>query len=230
MKNLCIIPARGGSKRIPRKNIKNFLGKPIIAYSIEAALNSGLFDEVIVSTDDKEIADVAIKYGASVPFLRSARTSNDEATMEDVIEEVILKYQEINRLFDNFCCMLATAPFITSILLSDSYNIFTLSNGDSLVPCIRFSYPVQRCLRIKDGFLSMREPEHIHSRSQDLEPMFHDSGLFYWMKNDVFLKEKEIFCKKACLFEIEESKCQDIDTNEDWKIAEMKYKILNGLV
>lgn len=230
MKNLCIIPARGGSKRIPRKNVKPFLGKPMLAYSIEAALATGLFDEVMVSTDDEEIANVARQYGAKVPFMRSAETANDKATMEDVIEEVIIKYQELDKLFDNFCCILATAPFITSTLLLESYKKYSSSNGDSLVPCIRFSYPVQRCLRVKNGFLAMREPEHIHSRSQDLEPMFHDSGLFYWMKNDVFMEEKEIFCEKACLFEIEESKCQDIDTEEDWKIAEMKYKILNGLV
>lgn len=230
MKNLCIIPARGGSKRIPRKNVKPFLGKPMLVYSIEAALATGLFDEVMVSTDDEEIANVARQYGAKVPFMRSAESANDKSTMEDVIEEVIIKYQELDKLFDNFCCILATAPFITSTLLVESYDTFSSSNGDSLVPCIRFSYPVQRCLRVKNGFLAMREPAHIHSRSQDLEPMFHDSGLFYWMKNDVFMKEKEIFCEKACLFEIEESKCQDIDTEEDWKIAEMKYKILNGLV
>lgn len=230
MKNLAIIPARGGSKRIPRKNVKSFLGKPMLAYSIEAALATGLFDEVMVSTDDEEIAEVARMYGAKVPFMRSAETSNDNATMEDVIEEVILKYLKVGQAYDNFCCLLATAPFITSELLSESYHTYKESEGDSLVPCIRFSYPVQRCLRVKGSFLCMREPEYIHSRSQDLEPMYHDSGLFYWMKTDIFLEEKEIFCEKACLFEIEESKCQDIDTEEDWKIAEIKYKILNELI
>lgn len=230
MKNLAIIPARGGSKRIPRKNIKSFLGKPMIAYSIEAALTTGLFDEVMVSTDDEEIAEISRQYGAKVPFMRTAKTANDNATMEDVIEEVILKYRHLNQEFHSFCCLLATAPFITSKLLSESYRAFMKFEGDSLVPCVRFSYPVQRCLRVTDNYLRMREPEYIHSRSQDLEPMYHDSGQFYWMKTDIFLKEKEIFCEKACLYEIEESKCQDIDTEEDWKIAEIKYKILNGLV
>lgn len=229
-RNIAIIPARGGSKRIPRKNIKDFLGRPIIAYSIDAALRSGLFDEVMVSTDDEEIAEVARQYGASVPFMRSAETSNDTATMEDVIEEVLMQYSLLGIEFDNFCCLLATAPFVSSEILKDSYFKFLSSDSDSLVPCLRFSYPVQRCLCVKHNYLYMREPQYLHSRSQDLEPMYHDSGLFYWMKTNVFEKVKEIFCSKACLYELPESRAQDIDTDEDWIMAEIKYRILYEFV
>lgn len=228
MKNICIIPARGGSKRIPRKNIKEFLGKPIIAYSIEAALKSGLFDEVMVSTDDEEIAAIAKQYGAKVPFLRSAETANDFATMEDVIEEVLLRYKVDGMTYDHICCILSTAPFLTANSVSESFKTFEKSGMKSLVPVLRFSYPVQRCLRCVDGCLMMREPEHIHSRSQDLEPMYHDAGLFYWMKYEDFLAEKEFFSSATAMYELPEIEVQDIDTMEDWKIAEMKYKILHA--
>ena len=143
MKNLCIIPARGGSKRIPRKNIKPFMGKPIMAYSIEAALKSGLFDEVMVSTDDEEFAEVARQYGASVPFLRSENTSNDYAGLSDVIDEVVVTYKERGVLFDNYCCLLSTAPFVNSNLLKQSFELFVEKKFDTLRPLVRFDYPIQ---------------------------------------------------------------------------------------
>lgn len=226
MKNIAIIPARGGSKRIPRKNIKPFMGKPIIAYSIEAALQSGLFDEVMVSTDDEEIAEVARQYGAQVPFLRSAETANDYATMENVIEEVIRTYQLKSMEFDTFCCLFSTAPFLTSESLKKSFTIFQEHSCDSLIPVLRFSYPIQRALHLKESFLFMREPEYIHSRSQDLEPMYHDAGLFYWMKIPEFLLKKEILCDQTAMYELSELEVQDIDTEDDWKLAELKYRIL----
>ena len=173
MKNLAIIPARGGSKRIPRKNIKPFMGKPIIAYSIEAALQSGIFDEVMVSTDDEEIAEVAKQYGANVPFMRSKKNSDDHATMEDVIEEVLNEYCCQNKSFDSFCCILSTAPFLRSMSLINSHIKFLDGQYDSLFPVLRFTYPIQRALRQVDGRIVMREPQYIHSRSQDLEPMYH---------------------------------------------------------
>lgn len=145
MKNLAIIPARGGSKRIPRKNIKPFMGKPIIAYSIEAALQSGIFDEVMVSTDDEEIAEVAKQYGANVPFMRSKKNSDDHATMEDVIEEVLNEYCCQNKSFDSFCCILSTAPFLRSMSLINSHIKFLDGQYDSLFPVLRFTYPIQRC-------------------------------------------------------------------------------------
>ena len=226
MKNIAIIPARGGSKRIPRKNIKPFMGKPIIAYSIEAALQSGLFDEVMVSTDDEEIAAVARQYGASVPFFRSAKTANDYATMENVIEEVLNCYRERGISFDAFCCVFSTAPFLKSQSLVNSYNIFENNAYDALMPVLSFSYPIQRALFLENSRLLMREPEHIHTRSQDLQPMYHDAGLFYWMKVDKFYETKEILCDNTGMIELSEVEAQDIDTEEDWKLAELKYQIL----
>ncbi len=228
MKNIAIIPARGGSKRIPRKNIKPFMGKPIIAYSIEAALQCGLFDEVMVSTDDEEIAEVAKKYGAKVPFMRSAETANDYATMENVIEEVLQNYQKKGKIFESFCCILSTAPFLSKKSLQESFRIFTTDAYDSLMPVLAFSYPIQRALKSENSRLIMREPEHIHTRSQDLEPMYHDAGLYYWMKIDRFLEVKEIFCANTGMIVLSESEVQDIDTEEDWKMAEMKYRLYHN--
>lgn len=226
MKNLAIIPARGGSKRIPRKNIKPFMGKPIIAYSIEAALQSGIFDEVMVSTDDEEIAEIAKQYGANVPFMRSKKNSDDHATMEDVIEEVLNEYYCQNKSFDSFCCILSTAPFLRSMSLINSHIKFLGGQYDSLFPVLRFTYPIQRALRQVDGKIVMREPQYIHSRSQDLEPMYHDSGLFYWMTVSKFMEVKEIFCDNSGMIELSDLEVQDIDTYEDWRMAEIKYQML----
>lgn len=226
MKNLAIIPARGGSKRIPRKNIKPFMGKPIIAYSIEAALQSGIFDEVMVSTDDEEIAEMAKQYGANVPFMRSKKNSDDHATMEDVIEEVLNEYYCQNKSFDSFCCILSTAPFLRSMSLINSHIKLLDGQYDSLFPVLRFTYPIQRALRQIDGKIVMREPQYIHSRSQDLEPMYHDSGLFYWMTVSKFMEVKEIFCDNSGMIELSDLEVQDIDTYEDWRMAEIKYQML----
>lgn len=228
MNNLCIIPARGGSKRIPRKNIKDFLGKPIIAYSIEAALKSGLFEEVMVSTDDEEIAEIAGKFGASIPFMRSAKASDDYATTEDVIYEVLEEYKKRGNKFINFCCILSTAPFLRVDFLLESYTQFEKGSFDSLFPAIRYSYPIQRALKVVDGKIKMKEIEFIHTRSQDLEPMFHDSGLLYWMKVKEFNNSRELFCENTGMIEISELEAHDIDNDDDWKVAEFKYKLLKG--
>ena len=155
MGNICIIPARGGSKRIPRKNIKEFLGKPIIAYSIKAAIDSGLFDEVMVSTDNLEIADIAKKYGAKVPFMRSAKNSDDFATTFDVIEEVIQSYRSQNKDFENICCVYSCAPFVTSKILLKAYNQLIEKKFDSVFPIISYSFPIQRALKVDQGKVSM---------------------------------------------------------------------------
>jgi len=225
MKKIAIIPARGGSKRIPRKNIKDFLGKPIIAYSIEAAIQSELFDEVMVSTDDQEIAEISMKYGANVPFFRSKKNSNDMASTADVIKEVIEEYQKINKKFDYLCCIYPTAPFISSQKLQKSYSMLRRKKADSVIPVVAFSYPVQRSLQIKDGVLSFICTENIIKRSQDLKPAYHDAGQFYWCDTNSFIKYKQIFMPKSLPFVLSESEVQDIDNEEDWKIAEMKYKI-----
>lgn len=224
MKNLAIIPARGGSKRIPRKNIKDFLGKPIIAYSIETALNSGLFDEVMVSTDDEEIAAVALQYGASVPFMRSEKTANDVATLSDVVEEVKNVYERENTFFDNICCILSTAAFVTPDMLRKGFDFLVGTKADSVRPIVRFGYPIQRAFRMDEkGAVSMFYPEFAQARSQDLAPAYHDAGMFYWMKADKGLKGQNKYG-----FEIAEMECQDIDNEKDWEIAEMKYTLLNG--
>lgn len=226
-KNIAIIPARGGSKRIPRKNIKPFHGKPIIAYSIEAALQSDLFCEIMVSTDDIEIAQIAQQYGASVPFLRSNVTADEFATLGDVVEEVLMRYEEQGNTYDNVCCLLATAPLIKKQRIIEAYQKMLSESYDAVFPVVRFSYPIQRALRMENGRVSMFYPENFLKRSQDLEPAYHDSGQFYWMKVNAFMKEKRFFAQNAGAIILHETEVQDIDTEEDWKIAEIKYRLMN---
>ena len=226
MSKLCIIPARGGSKRIPRKNIKPFMGKPIIAYSIEAALNSGVFDEVMVSTDDEEIAGVARQYDASVPFLRSADTSNDYATTVDVLLEVVKKYKEQGKNFDTICCLYSTAPFVTSDRLKEASSHIS-DTIDACFTIVQYSYPIQRSLRINEnGCVEMKFPEHLISRTQDLEKVYHDAGQFYFVKTDALVNEKTVWCKRTAPLILSELEVQDLDTLTDWQLAEMKYQLL----
>ena len=195
MVNLAIIPARGGSKRIPRKNIKLFLGKPIIAYSIEAALKSELFEEVMVSTDDEEIAKIASDYGAKVPFLRNNDTANDFAVLADVVQEVVSNYKKQKKIFDNICCILPTAPFVKSNKIIEAYKKLTDNKFDSVFPVLEYSFPIQRSLKINDDKVAMVWGENLNARSQDLEPRFHDAGQFYWLKISSFLREKSCLCQ-----------------------------------
>ena len=224
MKNLAIIPARGGSKRIPHKNIRPFFGKPIIAYSIETAFSSGLFDEVMVSTDDKEIASVAMEYGASVPFMRSEDTSNDYATIADVLNDVLGMYKDCGYTYDNMCCILATSPLLTIDKLRDAYDKLIASEDLTTVyPIVPFSYPVLRSLKMdKDGYLRMNWPEYAKTRSQDLETMYHDSGTFYWHKIQPWIAGALI---KGGII-MDEMSVQDIDTEMDWQLAKLKYSLL----
>ena len=226
MKTLAMITARGGSKRIPHKNIKDFLGRPIITYSIEAALNSGVFDTVMVSTDDEEIAEIAKKAGAEVPFFRSADASNDYATTSDVILEVLDTYAARDEHFDIAACIYPTAPFITDKKLQQAMTLLTKSTADTLFPVVRFSYPVQRSLIEKDGFLQMAHPEYSDTRSQDLPPHFHDAGQFYIFRTAPFYKNKRLTEGVILPFELPENEVQDIDTETDWQIAEMKYRLM----
>lgn len=225
MGNICIIPARGGSKRIPRKNIKEFLGKPIIAYSIKAALDSGLFDEVMVSTDDLEIADIAKKFGANVPFIRSTKNSDDFATTFDVIEEVIKVYKSQGKVFENICCIYSCAPFVKAKTLNLAYEKLIDKKFDTVFPIIAFSFPIQRALSEFDGKIEMIYKENLNSRSQDLEERFHDAGQFYWCKTIELLKRKKILTPNSGGIIISELEAQDIDTETDWKLAELKYKL-----
>ena len=224
MKNLCIIPARGGSKRIPRKNVKPFLGKPMLAYSIETARATGLFDEIMVSTDDDEIAQVARQFGASVPFMRSAEAASDFATTADVLREVLAKYHDLGQEFDNFCCFYATAPLVESKDVISAYERMMHSDFTCVYPVVQFSYPIWRCLDLsEDGTMTRHWPEYENSRSQDLPKEYHDTGTFYWYKTKEWLSGNV----RIGGIEVDETTIQDIDTETDWKLAEMKYNLMH---
>ena len=226
---IAIIPARGGSKRIPRKNIRDFLGKPIIAYSIEAALASGLFDEVMVSTDDNEIAEVARQYGAKVPFLRSENASSDYATTAQVLEEVLGSYSAAGQMFDIACCLYPTAPFVSGELLGAGFAKLVSGGHNSVFPVLRYSYPIWRSLKIEEGRAVLNWPEFLNSRSQDLPAAFHDAGQFYWFQVKAFAEHKVLFTDNSGILELSEMQVQDIDTETDWKLAELKYKLLHNI-
>lgn len=228
MSRICIIPARGGSKRIPKKNIKDFLGKPIIAYSIEAAIKSGLFEEVMVSTDDDEIAAIAKKCGAKVPFMRSAVNSNDFATTFEVLKEVLDTYKtNFDKQFSFACCIYPTAPFVNDINLTNAYDLLRRQRFDTVFPVMRFSFPIQRALKLAaSNKIKFFYDEFQNSRSQDLEPAFHDAGQFYWFNIERCLKENTLITANCGSIEIKETEGQDIDNELDWKLAELKYGLL----
>lgn len=226
-KKIAIITARGGSKRIPKKNIKEFCGKPIIAYSIEAALESGIFDEVMVSTDSEEIAEVAKAYGAKVPFMRSEKTSDDFATTADVLMEVIEEYKKRGETFTHMACIYPTAPFVTAKRLKEAMNLLIEEKSEGVVPVVKFSFPPQRCYIINEiGKLQFKWEEYRNSRSQDLEPFYHDAGQYYFFNVDAYVAAKGQLTEMTPLI-LEESEVQDIDSPEDFKIAQMKYQILH---
>ncbi len=228
MKALAIITARGGSKRIPKKNIKPFLGTPIIAYSIRAALESQLFDEVMVSTDSDEIASVAKQYGASVPFLRSIDASNDHATTADALLDVLDSYKVIGKTFEYACCLYPTAPFVTAERLTSAYNKLVDDKLDSVFPIMPFSFPILRSLKMEEGKLSMNWKEYKNARSQDLPKAYHDAGQFYFFNVPTFLQKKTLMTDNMGGIEINEMDGQDIDNEIDWKIAEVKYSIIHN--
>lgn len=225
-KNIAIITARGGSKRIPRKNIKDFYGKPIISYSIEAALNSCIFDEVMVSTDDEEIAEIAKRYGANVPFFRSKETSSDTATTKDVLEEVIMEYKKIGKIFDRICCIYPTAPFVTSNKLIEAMSLLDTTQAQQVIPVVKYSFPPQRGQKVDDnGLLNYCFPECFSKRSQDLEPWYHDVGQFYCYDINRYMNWDGTCHRKVPII-VSELEVQDIDNERDWKLAEMKYQLM----
>ncbi len=226
-KTLAIITARGGSKRIPRKNIKEFCGKPIMAYSVEAALDAGIFDEVMVSTDDAEIAEIGKQYGAAVPFMRSDENANDFATTADVLCEVLEQYKKQGKEFTHICCIYPTAPFITAEKVKEAMELMLTEDADSVMPVVAFSFPPQRCVVVRDGKLETKWSEFTNCRSQDLEPLYHDCGQFYCMNVERFLQKKTVIMDKTLPVFMEEMQVQDIDNEQDWKIAELKYKLLH---
>ncbi|MFA9376901.1 MAG: pseudaminic acid cytidylyltransferase [Lachnotalea sp.] len=227
MSNIAIITARGGSKRIPRKNIKEFCGRPIIEYSIKAALDSNIFDEVMVSTDSEEIAEIACAAGAKVPFLRSEKTSDDFATTADVIMEVLQKYKEKGKTFTYACCIYPTAPFVTATKLNDGIKLLKKKSGNMVMPIVMFSFPPQRGMIYGGDGIKHKWPENKNLRSQDLEPIYHDCGQFYCYDVEKFISQKGQFINGIIPMIMPETQVQDIDNMDDWKIAELKYQLMN---
>lgn len=223
---VAIITARGGSKRIPKKNIKDFLGKPIIAYSIESALNSQLFDEVMVSTDNVEIAAIAQKFGATVPFIRSEKNADDFATTLDVLLEVIEQYETNGQSIDCGCCIYPTAPFISVDLLQRGHYKMLSEELDTVFPVLPFPAPIQRALKIEENKkVSMFQPEHLTSRSQDLESAYFDAGQFYFFQTQALKEKAKLWTDNSGVIVLSEMDAQDIDVPADWEIAEFKYRI-----
>lgn len=220
---ICIIPARGGSKRILNKNIKDFAGKPIIAYSIEAALESDLFSKVIVSTDSQEIADISLKYGAEIPGLRSAENADDHATLTDVLIELENEWSSYKYIL----FLLPTAPLISAERILEAMNLIQKEKVDTIIPVVPYSFPIQRAFQLKDSELQLNQPEYEFTRSQDLEQMYHDSGSFYLIDSKAFQKQRKLYGEKAKALILDETEVQDIDTPTDWKLAELKYKMLH---
>lgn len=224
--SVCIITARGGSKRIPRKNVRDFCGKPMLAYSVETAVTSGIFDVVMVSTDDDEIADVAREYGAEVPFMRSEATSNDFATTADVLCEVLSEYDKRGTKFDTMCCLYPTAPFVQVSELKEASGMIE-AGASSVIPVTSFDFPPLRGFRVaEDGSLEYAFPEYAQTRSQDLPEMVHDCGRFYFAKVASFLESGSFITDKTKSLRIPSRLVQDIDTPEDWEMAEQKYRAM----
>ena len=232
MKNtVAVITARGGSKRIPKKNIKEFCGKPIIAYAIRAAIASNIFDEVMVSTDSEEIAKIARDYGAVVPFMRSEKNADDYATTEDVIMEVVNQYKERGKAYAYVCCLYPTTPFITSSILKEAVKIMVQENPAVVIPVVQFSYPPQRCFVIdENGYARFKYPEYVKTRSQDLEKQYHDAGQFYIYHVEKLFAHNGIIEDDFKPIILPEMCVQDIDTLDDWKMAEMKYRLIHSEV
>jgi N-acylneuraminate cytidylyltransferase len=228
--SIAVIPARGGSKRIPQKNIRDFFGKPMLGYAINACQEAGIFSEIMVSTDTDEIAGIARQYGVQVPFLRSPETSNDTAITFDVLNEVVTIYQQrLKQEFLNICCVYPCVPFLTGKTLKDAYNQFLSSDVDALQPVCKFPVPVEWAMKIENGLLVPNDRKAILIRSQDLTPQYFDVGMFYFIKTKVLLTERTLTPEKTLGYIMNESEIQDIDTMEEWKMAEIKYKVLKGV-
>lgn len=228
MYNIAIIPARGGSKRIPKKNIKNFLGKPVIAYSIETALSSGLFQDVYVSTDDPEIADIAIQYGAKVPFFRSEQNSNDHATLADALTEELMGLAELGVKPQNICCILPVAPLLTESILQQAFDRFVEGGQGVLVPFVQYSTPIQRARQVRNGKMVMAYSEYQTTRSQDLPASFYDAGVFYWLDVPKFIENKLFLYGPSDYIVLSEDHVQDVDVLEDWNKLEKKFRELQA--
>lgn len=227
--NICVIPARGGSKRIPRKNIRDFCGKPMIAWSIETAIKSELFAHIIVSTDDEEIATFATSLGAKVPFRRPAQLADDYTPTRPVVNHAIREAEQHFGRPEFVCCIYPTAPFIQSDDLQRGLQQLTHSDADFAFSVTRFAYPIQRALKINErGRVEMFQPEHRLTRSQDLEEAYHDAGQFYWGRTEAFLQDRDTFSSLGAPIVLPTWRVHDIDTEEDWMRAEHAFQSLRG--
>ena len=228
--NLAIIPARGGSKRLPRKNVKDFCGRPMIAWSIEAALGSGCFERVIVSTDNDEIAEVAVECGAEVPFRRPTVLADDFTPTGPVVAHAIA-WQQLTSPVERACCIYATAPFITAHDLRVGLRLLDNEWVAYAFTATTYDFPIQRAIRIgDDGRLSMFEPEHLTTRSQDLPEAFHDAGQFYWGTSQAWLTGLPVFGDRSVILKLPRKRVQDIDTQEDWERAELVFSAIRGAI
>ena len=226
MKTLAVIPARGGSKRIPKKNIKPFLGKPIISYSIEAAIRSNLFQKIVVSTDSREIAEIAGGLGAETPFVRPAQLSDDFTGTNAVVKHAIQWFLSKGEKVDYACCIYATAPFVKARHLAEAYETLVRTDNSFVFSVTTFDYPIQRALKLNErGRVEAFQPEHIPSRSQDLEEAYHDAGQFYWGRSQAFVEHSSVFDADALPLILPRHLVLDIDTPEDWKRAEILYRM-----
>lgn len=220
--NIAIIPARGGSKRIPKKNIKNFLGKPIIAYAIESALQAGCFDRIIVSTDDPDIARISRNYQAEVPFMRPENLADDYSTTMDVIEHVIKELEVDQNLNDIVTCIYPTAVFTTPTILKHAISL--VKGTDYVIPVCEYTYPIQRALKKENGFLTMIDSSQVNTRSQDLQAAYHDTGQFYMGPVSSWIERRPILSSRVLPIIVDRWKAVDIDTLDDWHLAEMLYR------
>ena len=224
---LCVIPARGGSKRIPRKNIRDFCGKPMIAWSIDAAIKSECFDRIIVSTDDEEIASVAMQYGAEIPFIRPVELADDYTGTTAVIAHAIERLNLHGEIADKVCCLYATAPFVQTSDLTRGLEVLERGTADYAFSITSYTFPIQRAIRIaQDQRIEMFQPEYFNTRSQDLEEAWHDAGQFYWGRAGAWLDGKPVFSRDAVPVPLPRYRVQDIDTLEDWQRAEWIFKAM----
>ncbi len=225
---LAVIPARGGSKRIPRKNIKLFGALPMIAWPIRAAIESQCFDRIIVSTDDQEIAEVAQAYGAEVPFIRPTNLSDDHTGTIPVITHAIDCLNQQGVVPTEVCCIYATAPFVLASDLQRGLEVLLSTDAEYAFSVTSYAFPIQRAIRITDERrVEMLQPKHFNTRSQDLEEAWHDAGQFYWGKADAWLAGKDLFNRDAVPIPLPRYRVQDIDTEEDWRRAELLHQILD---
>lgn len=228
-KRVAVIPARGGSKRIPRKNIRDFCGKPMIAWPIEAAMESGCFDRIIVSTDDREISELAMQLGAEVPFVRPAELSNDYAGTLPVIRHAVDWLQRNGEQIEYACCIYATAPFISSEDIQRGLALIRMERASYAFSVTSYAFPIQRAIRITErGRVAMFHPEHFNTRSQDLEEAWHDAGQFYWGSAEAWLEERAVFSEDSAPVMLPRHRVQDIDTPEDWSRAEWMFRAMQN--